>query len=283
MKFYRYIQLLSLDVVAGALCCGVMAGSWFDVILPLSWWVALPVSVWVIYTADHLVDALRLGENASSDRHQFHVRWKMPIGFIWILGALFCVAVVPFYIPTELLILGVGAGLITAVHFLLVWLVKNEVTPWLTKELGVALVYTLGVWGGGLALAEESLTLLKLLPVIQFFFLALVNLLTFSVYEEIEDQKDGFTSWARGLGRTTTMKVIAGLLVISLVIGAMLIVYSDSGLILPIQMIYLVMGSLLTWVAFDQKRFAKNGGYRLAADGAFLIPLVWLFIRSYLL
>lgn len=277
MKVYRYIQLLSLDVVAGALCCGVMAATWFQVVLPWSWWAALPVSVWVVYTADHLIDAIRLGESASSERHQFHVQWIVPIGVIWTLAALFCCAVIPFYVPVELLILGVVAGLVSAGHFLLVWWVKDEITPWLTKELGVALVYTVGVWGGGLALTEMPLTFFTSIPVIQFFFLALSNLLTFSVYEEMADQKDGFTSWARGLGSTMTMRVITGLLIVTLLLGLFIIARSDSQLAHLLQITYFSMGSLLAWVAYDQQRFSNKGMYRIAADGAFLLPVIWLF------
>lgn len=278
MKAYRYIQLLSLDVVAGALFCGVMAATWLQVTMPLSWWLALPVSVWVVYTADHLLDAYRLGEKATSERHQFHITWRTPIGIIWLLCASFCVFIVPFYVPIQLLLLGLCAGLISAVHFLLVWVVKNEVTPWLTKELGVAFVYSLGVWGGGVALTEQPISSISLLPVVQFFFLALVNLLTFSLYEEMEDQKDGFTSWARGLGRPVTMKLLAALLGSTVLIGVILMVFSEGELSMLIELTYFLMGSLLAWVAFDQERFAKNGRYRLAADGVFLIPFFWLFI-----
>lgn len=278
VKAYRYIQLLSLDVVAGALFCGVMAAKWFQASMPLSWWLALPLAVWVVYTADHLIDAYRLGATATSDRHQFHNTWRTPISIVWLVSALICMVVIPFYIPVELLLLGFVAGTISAIHFLLVWLVKNEVTPWLTKELGVAFVYSIGVWGGGLALTEAPISLLTLLPVTQFFFLALVNLLTFAVYEEIEDQKDGFTSWARGLGRSTTMNVIAGLLICSGVLAVVVLTTSDRAYSLSIELTYLVMGSLLAWVAFDQRRFSQQGRYRLAADGAFLIPFIWLFI-----
>lgn len=278
MKQYRYIQLLSLDVVAGALFCGVMASKWFHATMPVSWWLALPISVWVVYTADHLIDAYRLGEKATSERHQFHSTWKIPIGIMWLLSALICVFIMPFYVPIELLFLGIAGGVVSGVHFLLVWLVKNAVTPWLTKELGVAFVYSLGVWGGGMALSDNSITLFTLLPVIQFFFLALVNLLTFSVYEEMEDQKDGFTSWARGLGRSITMKVISGLLVLNLMISLVVLTYFGNQLSIFIEITYLFMGSLLAWIAFDQEKFRGNRRYRLAADGAFLIPCIWLFI-----
>lgn len=278
MKVYRYIQLLSFDVVAGALFCGVMASRWFNATMPVIWWLALPISVWVVYTADHLIDAYRLGVKATSERHQFHLTWKKPIGITWGLSALVCVFIVPFFVPLELLILGIGAGVISALHFFLVWLVKNEVTPWLTKELGVAFVYSLGVWGGGLALSEDPISLLTLLPVIQFFFLALVNLLTFSVYEELEDEKDGFTSWARGLGSQITMKVIACLLALTVMIGGIVLTFAENQLSMRIEITYLFMGSLLAWVAFDQEKFRDSGLYRLAADGAFLIPCIWLFI-----
>lgn len=274
---YKRIQLLSLDVVLGALGCGVMAADLLEVVLPVFWWICFPVAVWVLYTADHLLDAIRLGENATTERHLYHVRHFRLIGTIWTILACSCLFVFPLLVPTAYLWLAVAAGGVSALHFGLVWLIRDRVTPWLAKEFGVALVYTTGVWGGSLALLPELPGLYSLGMLIQFLLLALINLLTFGVYEELSDEQNGFTSWARGLGKATSHKILLTMTGLILLSGGWILLATSVSLnIWLIQGTYLVMLSLLMWVARDPERFSPNQLYRAVADGAFLIPVLWI-------
>lgn len=51
-----------------------MVACYLDFAMPWSWYVVLPLAVWVIYTGDHLLDAYRLQDQASTPRHRFHHR-----------------------------------------------------------------------------------------------------------------------------------------------------------------------------------------------------------------
>lgn len=274
---YKRIQLLSLDVVLGALGCGVMAAYLLEVQLPEIWWICFPIAVWVLYTADHLLDAARLGEHATSERHRYHVRCFRPISIIWLLLTGCCLFLFPWVVPRAYLWLAIAAGAIAAIHFWLVWLVRDRVTPWLAKEVGVALVYTCGVWGGSVVLAPEPADWKLILVMTQFFFLALINLLTFGVYEELSDEQDGFTSWARGLGNKMSHRILLTMaFAIGMIGGFVLFFWSGSEKIWFVEGVYGLMGALLIWVARDPRKFSVNDRYRAIADGVFLIPLIWI-------
>jgi len=66
-RIYQFINVLSLDVVAGAMVSALFFARIFKVqILP--WGVlALGLTVWTIYTTDHLVDAKRVNIPLSSE------------------------------------------------------------------------------------------------------------------------------------------------------------------------------------------------------------------------
>ena len=131
--------------------------------------------------------------------------------------------------------------------------------------------------GGILALLPEIPPLNWLVMVGQFMLLALINLLTFGVYEELSDEQNGFTSWARGLGKTTSHKILSAMAGLILVSGGWVLLSTDVGLsIWLVQGTYLVMLFLLMWVARDPERFSPNQLYRAVADGAFLIPVLWI-------
>jgi len=72
VRAYRLLNILSLDIVAGAIICAIFFARVFNVIILPYGLVSLGLTVWVIYTADHLLDASKLRTAASTSRHRFH-------------------------------------------------------------------------------------------------------------------------------------------------------------------------------------------------------------------
>src|SRR5689334_7150262 len=72
VKFYRLLNILSVDVALGAVCCAAWFATLFEVTLRPHAFVVLGLTVWIIYTADHLLDAKRTEGVASTKRHRFH-------------------------------------------------------------------------------------------------------------------------------------------------------------------------------------------------------------------
>ncbi len=271
-------RILSLDVVLGALASGGMAAKWLNVAMPWVWWIALPLSVWVIYTADHLLDAYRLQGKASTPRHLFHHQFFCPLTWIWGGGLISCLTWIPYFAPKEMWFFGFAMGGVVLIHLGLVYLIGDRTSLLFIKELGVGGIYSLGVWGaplvsnwGNWPMATESLLL-------QFFLLALINLLLFSWYEHHIDERDGHTSFVRAIGPQRASWLILSLIVFVVGIGITQVQELSSPIFWLIQGCYALMLLVLGLVAFGHSFFGKNERYRVWGDMVFLFPFViWLW------
>jgi hypothetical protein len=272
-------QLLSIDVAAGALASGSLAAWWLGLEMPWAWWVALPLSVWVIYTLDHLLDARRLKGQAHTPRHLFHHQHFTVIVIGWMLGFVSCFFLLPVFLPWQIWWFGLGMGGLVLLHLGLVKLIGDRVSWLFHKELGVALIYALGVWGGPLSLIEGDWMSWHWLPLLQFLALALINLLAFSAYEVEVDQLDGHTSFVRAIGRKNTRLLIGLLAFVHLGIGG----YLGKEMALPdawwlLQAIMAIMLFILLLISYWPRYFTQAERYRLWGDAVFILPLmIWLW------
>lgn len=278
-KVYYLFQTLSLDVAAGSLGGGLMAASLAGQKMPWAWHLLLPLSVWLIYTLDHLMDARRLGANAHTFRHLFHFRNFRLLAGIWIVLALTALVLGGFFLWPDGFWFGIILGALTGIHLLLVMLAGDRAAPWLTKELGVAVVYTVGIWGlPWWGTAGDAPWLIPMAG--QFFLLSLVNLLEFSLFEFEIDEQDGHTSFVRGIGRNRARQLIYVLLGLTILVGLIVVAIWPYQLILYGEMIFLAMGTGLGLILTREPFFAVQERYRALGDAVFLLPYL---VPAYLL
>lgn len=277
---YARLQWLSIDVALGALGGGLLARGVCGSDAGGVWYAVLPLSVWVIYTLDHLLDARRLGAAASSPRHRFHHRHFNLIAMIATLVGLLAFVLAVWGMGLQGLAFGGAMAALTACHLLLVRWAGDRVAPWLLKELGVGLVYALGVWGWPLLLAwPRSGTAAVGLPLLQFWALAMANLLAFSWFERDLDRADGQTSFVRAIGSRAAQACIVGLLAL-MPVGTLL----GWGLAWPLDLkaqgllalMALGMGTLLLWPGW----MARGERYRVVGDGVFLLPFLYVWLPA---
>ncbi len=211
-SLYPLFSTLSLDVVTGAVIgavfvsqlCGVYPDIWF--------YSALAVSVWIIYTADHLVDAWRLKQASHTDRHLFHHHhFRVLISLVILLAVIdFVLALTTLH--TRIIASGLIIFAVSAVYFAALSLLKIRHTHWLQKEIIVALIYTSGVWVGPLALRGTLLSLHEVVLLIMFIKLVLSVLLLYSAIEVEEDYLDDHHTLATRFGAVICHRVIHALL-----------------------------------------------------------------------
>lgn len=269
-------QWLSLDVVLGALASGGMVAHLLQVRMPGIWWVALPLSVWVIYTTDHLLDAHRLGMHARTERHRFHVRWFHPLLWIWGLALLSCVTWVAWMVPRPMLWLGLAGGGLVLVHLGLVWLIGNRVSWMFQKELGVGLIYSVGVWGGPVVLVEGGWNPAWTVAALQFLGLAWFNLVTFAWYDRHADAAAGQSSWVQALGRGGT-RMVWLLLAVGILVSSYWVWDQGRADLRAVQMTYWAMLLVLAIVVLAEPWLAKDDWYRFWADVVFIFP-AWIWV-----
>lgn len=269
-KMYRLINWLSIDVMLGAMACAVFFLQLLGA--PISWVpiFLLGLSVWVIYTADHLIDAQRIGQ-VHTLRHRFHRRHYMWL-LIALFGGLSLIGVLSFFVSVDILGWGVFMMMLVATYLIL------RSYYGFIKEIGIALLFCAGVLLPGIA---ETATFGKLFTrweVFSFMDNVLINVLIFSWYEYKDDVLEGFNSFAVHFGKSATRLVIHILLLLQACIYLWGL-YSYWQLYPALILFSMTLALLI--VFYFPEYFQHNERFRLLGDSVFLFP-VFMSLAKYL-
>lgn len=263
---YRFLNLLSLDVAAGAVICAMFFAKLLHVTVLLQGLFALGVTVWIIYTIDHLRDARRIGRNASSARHRFHYRYFRLLLVAVVVGTAFVGWMVTFIRQQAL-----AGGVVLAV-LVLCYLIVHRYLRWM-KEIMVAVLYTCGVLLLSVTASGQPLGPQQYLLFCAFALLALINLLILSWYDYPRDVRDRQVSFAVLFGRGTSRRIVCLLLFSNaFTLLALLFFYPKPLAVLVMFAMNAVLCVIFVCDAFMQ----KNDRYRLYADAVFLLPVTYL-------
>jgi hypothetical protein len=265
-RFYHYINILSLDIAAGAVASALFFAKIFEVQIKPYGLIALALTVWIIYTIDHLRDAKNIKHSASTERHRFHQQYFHAL--IFCLGlAVLVDAVTIFFIRRQVL----EWGLILWVA-VVVYLMFQQFLRFL-KEFFIATLYTSGVLLLSVTVTSTELHLDHILLIIQFGMIAWSNLVLFSWFDHVFDQQDKQNSFVTMMGNRTTLLFLYGLFVFSFLIATVqFIAFTIS---LPVGVLC-IMNMVLLLIFIFRRSLSKDDAYRLIGDAVFLIPVFYL-------
>lgn len=266
ISYYRYLNLLSLDVALGATISAIFLARVFNIDVRFHGLLCLGLTVWLIYTLDHLVDASKLKHEASTERHRFH---QQNFKAILILALIIFLSIIPllFFVYARVLSMGVVLATMVVIYFF----VQRRLG--FLKELLGAVLYSVGVMLPVIALSELAFNSLIAIPSVMFFNTALINLVLFSWFDRDKDKSDDQPSLVTTVGDGIS-KVILWLL-FSMHVG--MIVYAFySGVALSILLIFFVMYLVLFLVFIYANWFSQNDRYRLMGDAVFLFPIFYM-------
>ena len=278
-RFYSYQSILnfintySILVAIGSLSSYLFFSNLFDIKPNYVLALGLSLSLWIIYTLDHLLDGLSIGKDASSIRHREHflkhkqmIRWML-FGLIILIGLSFWVPQVYYGYVLFLFIL-------TLLHFCINYFLSRKYTFLrYLKEIFVALVVTIGFVITPLVGNEESLNLTQLIYIfIIFYFINLSNLLIFSFFDRDRDHRDNILTIAHlyshrklkrliylGIGMSTTILVIS---------------YINGHLTLISFFVFASMQLTLLFITSFPSYFKFSDRYRFFGDLIYLYPIV---------
>ena len=258
---------MSIDVAAGAgICCYYFALylnapiNYLDVF-------TLIIVVWWVYTLDHLIDAYRSPVQGRPDRHYHYQRYFFYFLVLFTVQTASLVLLLN-YLPEKVTLVGTFLGVMVIVYFALIVSINGQLL--LIKEFLIATLYTAGIWLIPLTLGNPSESVLIL--IVEFFLIALVNLLLFS-YRDLEyDQKNGFKSFTTRFGRRMTLLVCYYAIVLLLIWSFYHFILVGN---LRVQVILCGMGItlLILLINIDRIRLPL---IRVVADATFFIPLIGL-------
>ena len=138
LKVYRFINLLSIDVAIGSVCCSLFFSKLFKVsVLPYGF-ISLGLTVWIIYTVDHLLDAKKMQASATTNRHRFHQQhFQLLLSLVIVATGINSILLL--FIRKPVLITGIVLVILVILYLLIQHSLK------FLKEIFVAVVYTAGV------------------------------------------------------------------------------------------------------------------------------------------
>jgi len=266
IRFYHILNTLSLDVVTGAIVSALFFAKIFQVSIRPYGLISLGLTVWIIYTIDHLNDAKKISHKASTERHRFHQR-NFRILIVSVGVALLLNVLTIFFIRKQ--ILAWGLILFSVVILYLI----GQRSLRFAKEAFIACLYSCGVLLPSLVLTEMRIDFSHYLIIIQFGIIAWINLLMFSWFDHAFDQQDSQNSFVTIFGKRITRLCLIGLITVNFCLA--FIQASVYGVTLPVS-ILLLMNTTLLLVFMFRNRLAKNDLYRLLGDAVFLLPLLFL-------
>jgi hypothetical protein len=263
-NLYQHVNILSLDVVAGAVISGLFFAKIFHTSLSLYSLISLALTVWIIYTLDHLRDARSIRQIASTDRHRFHQKYFRII-LLTVVVAMVIDLTIVWFLPKRLLKLGVFLWCIV-----LVYLVFQRYLKFL-KEFFVACLYTSGILLPSLATLTGDLQPVQFIVIAKFFITALMNLLLFSAFDYTEDRNQQQHSFVTWFGPVSTKYAILILGLLNVASGLWLLQFQPR-----IAAIFILMNLMLLAILFFEKRLRRNNYYRLLGDSVFFVPVLYL-------
>lgn len=259
-SLYRHFTALSLDIVAGAVgtCYAICQTSGLTPSTIL--YIVLGLSVWVIYTTDHLIDVKKTTEKTF--RHQFH-REHFNLILILDVVAVIVLSVLLTQIGKELILGGVViSGALSAFRLLEIF------AQWKTKSWTTAIFYVLGLMliPYILGIATPFVHLMILLPV------AILNTLFLQFLDASQAATDGRISNVLSTMHTLRIFLLTAVLIFPYLLSR------DASLI---WLIFYGISWLVFVFMFRFRVFIlgnKEAG-RWISDGIFLLPALLIHLQ----
>jgi hypothetical protein len=267
-------RALSLDVVAGGLSGGALAVWATGARMPLAWWGILALSIWTIYTVDHLLDARRLRSRGGDHRYRFHQAHARPLAAAALLAGTLAAAAAVVWLPGPVLLAGCVLGALSGAHLAGAQL---RCRRWVPKELSVAGIYTGGIWMGPLLLARQ-IHPWAWLAVLLHGTAVLLNLGMYAVIEERRDAADDSASVSRTLGGRRVRHAILALTLLAAAAALAGAAWGPAAYEGAWAALLLLIGTPALILAAPA-RFLPAERYRLCGELVFLLLAVPCLLR----
>jgi hypothetical protein len=279
MKIYRYLHYLSLDIVIGALATSCFAARLFGTDPGWIWWITLALTVWLLYTGDRMLDALKNKKKVEREMHYFLLKnRKMVIyslGVVVLVDAMLIINLLDKELFKYALIL---AGLVLLFYAMRHIFRKNRLLS-IPGEFFVLLLYLAGTWLGPAVAMEGSFEAGQGMIALIFMGILLMNLGVISLYDMKLDSRMGIASLANLLGMKRSKNLLLGTAIAIYLISILQFMVFEMDRYSQYALIISGMCTILLLVVYYPSRFRKNDYFRLAADAVLFMGFLSLLIQ----
>ena len=275
---FRSLQLLSFDVVVGALAMGVFATKLLQVSPSNWWWLVLALSVWAIYTSDHLLDGFSRKGMAVIRRHRIHYLFRVPLLIALALSVAAAVALTFLFLNKTILIGGLLIGLFALLYLTLIRL-GQQYRYYFHKEFFISLFYVTGIWLGPVSLHLPPLSPFHWLMLISMTLLVWYEGILVSTFEVEKDIKDGHNSFAVRFGRNKSNLFLNLLFIVISILLLILFIMVNRSINYFAVFIEVVMVSSLYPLFRFPDFFKKHEYYKTIGELIFWLPGLLYFVN----
>ncbi len=279
-SIFQKLSYLSIDVVIGSVACEMLVTKLLNSYPGPAWWIILPVSVWIIYAIDRQIDAYKQKIFGPFSRYSFQHHYAKNIILVIFSLAIIILLLVLFFLEKQILYFGFGMGFFTFLYLLFVYFSGKQTGFYKTKKLLIALIYTLGIWGGPMALINYRISESQWIAVGVFFMLAFLDTLLLTLYDEDSVHSSNQISRLKRFGQRIT-----GFIVIPFLVVILILYFSfPNGLkeagpwILGASLIYLLMAASLALLFGFPDFFIKYDRYRIFPELVFWLPALSMIL-----
>jgi 4-hydroxybenzoate polyprenyltransferase len=278
-RVYRIIRILSLDILAGVFCGYTFARLILDSECPPLTPAILCLTVWLIYTLDHLLDARALKEKSGKPAYRWHYDNRKILWPILLAAGIATVGLSLVFLSPRILIFGCIMGILVVLYTLVHQGMLGSRMTYLFKESWISIIYTAGIWGVPLLSYGAALDIPVLLTIIIYLLLVLINVLIYSYHDYHTDSQESQQTLATVFGRKSTSHLLRLLILSILILVMVAFLTLDDQAMGKVYIILLSMTAVLGLIIAFPRFFSKNERYGVLADAVFLLPglLVWIW------
>ncbi len=271
----KYFQALSLDVTIGGVIGSLFISTYLGVLVDFKTYIILGLTIWLIYTLDHLIDTQNALEPPITFRHRFHWKNSMSMWGVWSFLLIMDLSLL-YKLPSMTLIYGAIVTVFVVIYFISINLLRSSNIY--HKEFAAAIVYSVGIFIPSISIMDLSIGSDIWILFVEMFSLAFINLLIFSVFERVVDKHEGYHSLVRSLNLQNVKGIIWGLMLAVFVLNIAGSFMIDNPQFILSQIIIGTMNVTLAIIMLKRDFFIINTRYRIVGDAVFTFPLLYMII-----
>ena len=273
-RFYSYFRLLSLDILVGVLSGAYFSTHIFKVYPSIFFWIVLCVTVWIIYTIDHILDGIRTRGKPAFISYKFHYKWRKILVVLCSVFAILNTILVFTFLEKELIHFGIVTFIFVLFYLLLNYTLRNS-QKFFPKEIMISILYTWGIFGGIIVL-RGGVIFFQIVVVLNYLLLVLANVLIYSYFDFEHDKSGDFSTFAVNFGRGKTRVLIFGVLTLASILSIFLGCYFKDWLVF---IVFETMSMALFLIVVYSRQFEKNKLFGIFTDAVFFLPALPFLLK----
>jgi len=279
MKIYRYLHYLSIDIVLGALASSCFAAQLFASDPGWGWWITLALTVWLLYTGDHMLDAWKHRKKIERDLHYFMMKNRKTMVWSMTLVAAVNVLLIFNLLDQEVMKYALFLSGLVLLFYAMRHVFRRNKILLIPGEFFVLLLYMSGTWLGPVVASETQLEPGHGMVALIFAGVLLMNLGVISLYDMKLDKRMGIKSMANLLGIKRTKNLLLGTGIAIYLVSLLQFLVFEMDRYFQLALILTGMTTILLLVLYYPSRFRKKDYFRLAADAVLFMGYLSLLIK----